>query len=86
MRKRGLPRLGAAVAMIGSAVFVGLSTPSEAATTPTPVSAASTSARGVSTSTINVVFPLISFSSVEGNSRSNPTPNMESKSKRSISS
>ena len=43
-----------------------LAAPAGAATAPTPVTQASTSTRGVSASTINVVFPLISFSSIEG--------------------
>jgi len=73
MRYRGatvgraaLLRVAAAIAMFGSAVALGISPPSGAATTPTPISAASTSARGVSAGSINVVFPLISFSSIEG--------------------
>jgi hypothetical protein len=52
--------------MLGSAVALGIGPSSGATTTPTPVSRASTSARGVSSKAINVVFPLISFSSIEG--------------------
>ena len=37
-----------------------------ATSAPTPVTEASTSARGVSAGAINVVFPIISFSSIEG--------------------
>jgi len=43
-----------------------VATTAGAASTPTPVSQASTSARGVSAKSINVVFPLISFTSIEG--------------------
>ncbi len=45
---------------------LGLAAPSGATSAQTPVTEASTSARGVSASAINVVFPIISFSSIEG--------------------
>jgi hypothetical protein len=64
--KTRLLRVGGAMAVLGSAIVVGVSAPSGASPSPTPVTAASTSARGVSASSINVVFPLISFSSIEG--------------------
>src|ERR1700689_3359419 len=64
--RRRLPRAAGAVAVLGSAVALGLAAPAGAASAPTPVTQASTSARGVSPGTINVVFPLISFSSIEG--------------------
>ena len=40
--------------------------PAGSASAPTPVTQASTSSRGVSADAINVVFPIISFSSIEG--------------------
>ena len=55
-----------AVVVLGSAVALGLAAPVGAATTPIPVTHASTSSRGVTADTINVVFPIISFSSIEG--------------------
>jgi hypothetical protein len=64
--RRRLLRGAGAVAVLSSAVALGLAAPVGAARAPTPVTQASTSARGVSASTINVVFPLISFSSIEG--------------------
>ncbi len=45
---------------------LGLAAPGSASAAPTPVTQASTSARGVSADAINVVFPIISFSSIEG--------------------
>src|ERR1700677_1648191 len=63
---RRLPRTVGAVVVLGSAVALGLAAPAAAASAPTPVTQASTSSRGVSATTINVVFPLISFSSIEG--------------------
>ena len=45
---------------------LGVAAPSGATSAPTPVTKASTSARGVSATAINVVFPVISFSSIEG--------------------
>jgi hypothetical protein len=63
--KRVLLRAGGAIVVFGSAVVFGFAAPS-GATVPTPVTKASTSARGVSVSAINVVFPIISFSSIEG--------------------
>jgi hypothetical protein len=54
------------VAVFGGAVAIGVATPPAAASGPTPVTEASTSARGVSAGAINVVFPVISFSSIEG--------------------
>ena len=63
---RRLLRAAGAVAVFGGAVAIGVATPAAAASRPTPVTAASTSARGVSAGVINVVFPIISFSSIEG--------------------
>ncbi len=45
---------------------MGVAAPSGATTAPTPVTEASTSARGVTANAINVVFPIISFTSIEG--------------------
>ena len=45
---------------------LGLAAPAGAASAPTPVTQASTSTRGVSSNAINVVFPIISFTSIEG--------------------
>jgi ABC-type branched-subunit amino acid transport system substrate-binding protein len=65
-RSRGaLLRAGAAVAILGGALTLGVASPSGAAS-PTPVTKASTSSRGVTKTAINVVFPLISFSSISG--------------------
>jgi hypothetical protein len=50
----------------GAAGAAGASEVEVVATSPTPVSQASTSARGVSAHSINVVFPVISLSSVTG--------------------
>jgi hypothetical protein len=67
MTSRRLPLKAWAIATVVASVLVGAgASPSGAASGPTPVSAASTSARGVSASAINVVFPIISFSSIEG--------------------
>ena len=63
---RTLLRAGGAVAVLCGTVALGLAAPSGATSAPTPVTEASTSARGVSASAINVVFPIISFSSIEG--------------------
>jgi substrate-binding family protein len=63
---RRLLRTGGTVVALGSAVVLGVAAPSGATNAPTPVTKASTSARGVSASAINVVFPIISFSSIEG--------------------
>src|SRR5580658_1114283 len=63
---RRLPRTVGAVVVLGSAVALGLAAPAAGASAPTPVTQASTSSRGVSATSINVVFPLISFSSIEG--------------------
>jgi hypothetical protein len=57
-------RVSAALAMVGGALTLGAA--SSGASSPTPVTRASTSARGVSKTSINVVFPLISFSSIAG--------------------
>jgi hypothetical protein len=56
------------MAVLGGVVALGTGggTPAGAARGPTPVSQASTSSRGVSAHSINVVFPLISFGSLEG--------------------
>jgi hypothetical protein len=51
--------------LAGTVVF-GMAAPSGAATAATPVTQASTSSRGVTATTINVVFPVISFTSIEG--------------------
>ena len=63
-------RMGAAMTVLASAALgvsaASVATTAGAASTPTPVSQASTSARGVSAKSINVVFPLISFTSIEG--------------------
>jgi ABC-type branched-subunit amino acid transport system substrate-binding protein len=64
--RRGLLRAGGAIAVLGSAVALSVATPSGANSAGTPVTDASTSARGVSASAINVVFPVISFTSIEG--------------------
>jgi hypothetical protein len=73
MRRRGgttrgwmLLRASGAMAVLGSTVAFGLATPAGAASGPIPVTKASTSSRGVSAGAINVVFPVISFSSVTG--------------------
>jgi Periplasmic binding protein len=65
-RTHRLLRVGGAIAILGSAAALGFSTSSGAAPGPTPVSQASTSTRGVSAHAINVVFPVISFGSIEG--------------------
>ncbi len=62
---RGLLRRAGVATTLGGAVAFGVATPS-AASGPTPVTEASTSARGVSAGSVNVVFPIISFSSIEG--------------------
>ncbi len=56
------------IAVLAGAVAMGcgVAPPAGATNGPTPVTDASTSARGVSAHSINVVFPLISFSSIEG--------------------
>jgi hypothetical protein len=65
-------RVGGIFAVIGSMVtlaFTPMSGATEAsinAFTPTPVTKASTSERGVTAHSINVVFPIISLTSVEG--------------------
>jgi ABC-type branched-subunit amino acid transport system substrate-binding protein len=64
-RGTALLRAGAAIAALGGALTLGAATPS-GASSPTPVTKASTSALGVTATTINVVFPLVSFSSIEG--------------------
>ncbi len=64
--RRRLLRAGGAVVVLGSAVVLGVAAPSATANAATPVSKASASARGVSAGAINVVFPIISFSSIEG--------------------
>jgi hypothetical protein len=60
-----LLRAAAAIAVLGGALTLGAATPS-GASSPTPVTQASTSALGVTATTINVVFPVVSFSSIEG--------------------
>ena len=64
--RRRVLRAGGAIVVLGSALAFGVAAPSGATGAPTPVTKASTSARGVSSRTINVVFPIISFSSIEG--------------------
>jgi len=64
--RRILLRAGGAIVVLGSVVAFGVAAPSGATGVPTPVTKASTSARGVSARAINVVFPIISFSSIEG--------------------
>src|ERR1700677_2435741 len=64
-RRTALPRAGAAIAALGGALMLGAAPPS-GASNPTPVTKASTSSLGVTATTINVVFPLVSFSSIEG--------------------
>ncbi len=64
--RQRLLRAGGALAVFGSTVALGVAAPSGATTPPTPVTKASTSARGVTASAINVVFPIISFTSIEG--------------------
>jgi hypothetical protein len=63
-RRIAFRRVSAALAMVGGALTLGAA--SSGASSPTPVTRASTSARGVSKTSINVVFPLISFSSIAG--------------------
>ncbi len=64
--RRPLRWAGVIATVVGSMVVAPTAEPSGATTGPTPVGAASTSTRGVSVHTINVVFPVISFSSIEG--------------------
>ena len=64
-RRRRLRATGAVVALAGAVAF-GAASPAAATSGPTPVPRASTSARGVTSSAINVVFPIISFTSIEG--------------------
>jgi hypothetical protein len=52
--------------LVATVLVCGNASPSGGADRPTPVTEASTSARGVSAGAINVVFPIISFSSIEG--------------------
>jgi hypothetical protein len=59
-------RAWAAATVVASVLASGGAAPSGAAGGPSPVTDASTSARGVSATAINVVFPVISFSSIEG--------------------
>ncbi len=61
-----LLRTGGVIAVLGGVLAFGMATPSAAASAPTSVAQASTSSRGVSADAINVVFPVISFSSIEG--------------------
>ena len=65
-RRRLLRAGGAGVAVLGGAVAFGVATPAAATSGLTPVTKASTSVRGVTSSAINVVFPIISFTSIEG--------------------
>ena len=64
--RQGVLRAGAAVTVLASVAALGMAAPLAASDAPTPVTEASTSARGVSSGAINVVFPVISFSSIEG--------------------
>jgi hypothetical protein len=59
-------RVAGAIAVLGSVVALGIVPASGATGAPTPVNQASTSSRGVSTNAIRVVFPIISFTSIEG--------------------
>jgi hypothetical protein len=65
-RRARLPGAVGALTILLSTAALGVAAPAGAADAPTPVSQASTSARGVSAAAINVVFPVISFSSIEG--------------------
>ena len=64
--RQRLLRAGKSLTVLGSMVTLGVAAPSGATTSPTPITKASTSARGVTSSAINVVFPIISFTSIEG--------------------
>jgi Periplasmic binding protein len=67
MTTRRFPlRSWAAATVVAGLLVCGGASPSKAAGGPTPVTDASTSARGVSAGAINVVFPIISFGSIEG--------------------
>jgi len=55
-----------ALSVVASVVTVGRPGTSFAGSAPTPVSQASTSTRGVTGSTVNVVFPVVSLSSLAG--------------------
>jgi hypothetical protein len=59
-------KVGSALAVLAGVATFGLATPSGATFAPTPVSKASTSSRGVTATSINVVFPVISLSSLAG--------------------
>ncbi len=65
-RRQWLTRAIGVGVVVAGAVSLGITSPSEAATHPTAVTQASTSARGVTSKFINVVFPLISFGSIQG--------------------
>src|ERR1700683_2355254 len=52
--------------VVGLIVWLALAPSGAGAATPTPVSKASTSARGVSAHAINVVFPVVAINSVAG--------------------
>jgi hypothetical protein len=54
-------RLVGALTVLGATVALGLPAPAGAASGPTPVNEASTSARGVSKTEINVVFPVVNL-------------------------
>ncbi len=64
--RRKLLRAGGAFAVLAATAAFGVAAPSGATTAAIPVSEASTSSRGVTASDINVVFPIISFTSIEG--------------------
>ena len=55
-----------AATVLVAAVGWAVATPEAGASTPTPVSRASTSTRGVTASTINVVFPVVALNSLAG--------------------
>ena len=55
-----------AATVLVAAVGWAAATPEAGASTPTPVSRASTSTRGVTASTINVVFPVVALNSLAG--------------------
>jgi Periplasmic binding protein len=66
MTRRFPLKVWAAATAVASVLVCAGASPSGAAAGPTPVTDASTSARGVSAGAINVVFPIISFTSIEG--------------------
>lgn len=61
-----LLKLAVGMAVLSGTVALSINVPAGAAASPRSVSQASTSARGVSKTQINVVFPVIALSSVQG--------------------